>query len=476
MQPLSDLRVLAVTVFLAGPFLSMTLARLGAEVIKIEIPGRGDPVRGNGPFAGPDGIQSEQLSEQYIATRFLKRSQGVKSVTLNLRTEQGRELFLQMAQQSDIVLENLAPGSLTRLGLGYDDVAAVNPGVIYASISGYGQTGPYAHQPAHDPQIQGMSGLMDINGEPDGPPTRVGFYIGDLVTPMFAATSILAALREKERTGKGCYLDVSMMDTLASLMLMENLEEDLAAGVPLRTGNNSRSGPTGQYAASDGAIIITAASDDQWRRLCNAIGTPELIEDERFARYQVRSQNAAPARAEVQARIGKMTRSEALECLSAGDVPCAPVRTVPEILADPHFRDRGALRPMLNATFDGTVDEVVAGFPVLFDGQPLPDVVGAPSLGMHNAEVLGQLCGVDAEGLKRLGTFPPHPSPFTPRERCSNAANRRRPSPQPLSHEGRGAITRYSEERSDVAISLVQAGLATPPTGLPRYARNDTLT
>ena len=407
MQPLSDLRVLAVTVFLAGPFLSMTLARFGAEVIKVEIPGRGDPVRGNGPFAGPDGIHSEQRSEQHIATRFLKRSQGVKSITLDLKNPQGRELFLQMARQSDVVLENLAPGSMTRLGLGYDDVAAINPGIIYASISGYGQTGPYAHQPAHDPQIQGMSGLMDINGEPDGPPTRVGFYIGDLVTPMFAATSILAALREKERTGKGCYLDVSMMDTLASLMLMENLEEDMAAGIPLRTGNNSRSGPTGQYHASDGAIIITAASDDQWRRLCNAIGTPELIEDERFARYQVRSENAAPARAEVQARIGAMTRDEALACLSAGDVPCAPVRTVPEILADPHFRDRGALRPMRNAAIstgvgDGEVDEVVAGFPVLFDGKPLPDVPGAPSLGMHNAEVLAQLCGIDAEGLERL--------------------------------------------------------------------------
>ena len=402
MQPLSDLRVLAVTVFLAGPFLSMTLARLGAEVIKVEIPVRGDPVRGNGPFAGPDGVQSEQLSDKHISTRFLKRSQGVKSVTLNLRAPRGRELFLQMAKQSDVVLENLAPGSMTRLGLGYADVAAANPGIIYASISGYGQTGPYAHQPAHDPQIQGMSGLMDINGEPDGPPTRVGFFIGDLVTPMFAATSILAALREKERTGRGCYLDVSMMDTLASLMLMENLEEDIDAGIPLRTGNNSRGGPTGQYNASDGALIITAASDDQWRRLCNAIGMPELIEDERFARYQSRSHNVAAARREVQERIGKMTRQEALQCLSAGDVPCAPIRTVPEILDDPHFRERGTLRPMRAATFNGEVGEVVAGLPVLFDGQPLPDVSGAPGLGQHNVEVLGKLCEVDADELQRL--------------------------------------------------------------------------
>ena len=407
MQPLHDLRVLAVTVFLAGPFLSMTLARLGAEVIKVELPGRGDPVRGNGPFAGPDGIRSDQPSPDYIATRFLKRSQGVKSVTLDLKHPQGRDLFLAMARQSDILLENLAPGAMTRLGLGYADVAAVNPGIIYASISGYGQTGPYAHQPAHDPQIQGMSGLMDINGEPDGPPTRVGFYIGDLVTPMFAATAILAALRDKEKTGQGAYLDVSMMDTLTALMMMENLEEDLAAGVPLRTGNNSRSGPTGQYQATDGAIIITAASDDQWRRLCNAIGMPELIDDARFARYQTRSENAAAARHAVQQRIGQMTRAAALECLSAGDVPCAPVRTVPEILADPHFRERGTLRPMRNAAtpneiVSGTVDELVPGFPILFNGQPLPDVPGAPALGMHNAAVLAELCGVDAAGLEQL--------------------------------------------------------------------------
>ena len=417
MRPLRDLRVLAVTVFLAGPFLSMTLARLGAEVIKVELPGRGDPVRGNGPFAGSEGIVAEPPGADYIATRFLKRSQGVKSVTLDLKHPRGRELFLRMAEQSDIVLENLAPGAMTRLRLGYDEVAAVNPGVIYASISGYGQTGPYAGQPAHDPQIQGMSGLMDINGEAEGPPTRVGFYIGDLVTPMFAATAILAALRERDRTGRGVYLDVSMMDTLAALMLMENLEEDIAAGVPLRTGNNSRSGPTGQYQARDGAVIITAASDDQWRRLCDAIGAPELVDDVRFARYQVRSENAAAARAAVQKRIGGMTREAALACLAAGDVPCAPVRTVAEILADPHFRERGTLRPMRNAAVAGEivagggdghgdgygdVAEVVVGFPVLFDGRALPDVAGAPALGQHNAGVLGELCGVDAGELERL--------------------------------------------------------------------------
>ena len=291
MQPLAGIRVLSVTVYLAGPFAAMNLARLGAEVIKVEIPGRGDPVRGNGPFAGPEGTHARRNSDEDISTRFLKRTQGVKSVTLDLKHPKGKELFLELAKESDVVLENLAPGSLRRAGLGYEEVAAVNPGIVYASISGYGQTGQYKDKPAHDPQIQGMSGLMDINGDADGPPTKVGFYIGDLVTPMFACYSILAALREKDRTGTGQYLDVSMMDTLVSLMFMENLEESIEAGLPLRTGNISRSGPTGLYSATGGDISITVTSDDQWRRMCNALESPELLEDPRFDTYVSRTDN-----------------------------------------------------------------------------------------------------------------------------------------------------------------------------------------
>ena len=403
MEPLSDIRVLAVTVFLAGPYLSMNLARMGAEVIKVEIPGRGDPVRGNGPFAGPEGIHNTPQTKQDIATRFLKRTQGVKSVTLNLRDPKGREMFLDMARQSDIVLENLAPGSMRRLGLGYDDVSAVNPGIIYCSIAGYGQTGPYAERPAHDPQIQGMSGLMDINGDADGPPTKVGFYIGDLVTPLFAAYSIMGALREKERTGKGQHLDVSMMDTLAALMFMENLEEDVEAGNPLRTGNTSRGGPTGLYHASDADLIITAASDDQWRRLCGALSAPELFEDPRFTDYTSRSVNVADAREEVQERVGKMTQAEILARLEESDVPCGPVRTVPDIMADPHFHKRGTLQPMLHGAMEAPVPGGIAsGFPVVFSGGPLPTLSGAPTLGMHNGEIYGRLLDLDESELEGL--------------------------------------------------------------------------
>ncbi len=402
MQPLKGLRVLTVTVYLAGPFAAMNLARLGAEVIKVEIPGRGDPVRGNGPFAGPQGTHARRQSDQDISTRFLKRTQGVKSVTIDLKHPKGREMFLEMAQQSDVVVENLAPGSLRRLGLGYDEVSEVNPGIVYASISGYGQTGPYADKPAHDPQIQGMSGLMDINGDAGGPPIKVGFYIGDLVTPLFACYSILAALREKERTGKGQYLDVSMMDTLVSLMFMENLEETIEHGQPLRTGNISRSGPTGLYTAADGDISITVTSDEQWARLARALNAPGLLEDPRFDTYVSRTINVEAARQLIQELIGRLTLREALERFETHDVPCAPVRTAEQVLNDEHFWQRGSLTAMRHAGMDEPVKGVASGFPVKFSGGELPESPGAPTLGQHNEEVFFSLLGLDEADLEEL--------------------------------------------------------------------------
>jgi crotonobetainyl-CoA:carnitine CoA-transferase CaiB-like acyl-CoA transferase len=402
MEPLKGIRALCVTVYLAGPFCAMNLARMGAEVIKVEIPGKGDPVRGNGPFAGPKGTSAQPQTDSDISTRFLKRTQGVKSVTIDLKNPKGKQMFLDLAKESDIVLENLAPGSLRRIGLGYEEVAQVNPGIVYCSISGYGQTGPYADKPAHDPQIQGMSGLMDINGEADGPPIKVGFYIGDLVTPMFACYSILAALREKERTGRGQYLDVSMMDTLVSLMFMENLEESIAAGQPLRTGNISRSGPTGLYETKNGDLSLTVTSDDQWGRLSRALDAPGLQEDPRFGDYVARTINVAEAREEIQRLIGEFTLEGALQRLEEHDVPCAPVRTAQQVMEDRHFWDRGSLLPMLHAAMDGPVEGVASGFPVKFSGGELPKVAGAPTLGMHNKEIFAKLLGLTSQEIKQL--------------------------------------------------------------------------
>ncbi len=402
MEPLKDIKVLAVTVYLAGPFCSMNLARMGAEVIKVEIPGKGDPVRGNGPFAGPKGTSIRPQTDEDLSTRFLKRTQGVKSITLDLKTAKGKQMFLDMAKECDVVLENLAPGSLRRIGLGYDEVSAVNPGIVYCSISGYGQTGPYADKPAHDPQIQGMAGLMDINGEEDRPPVKVGLYIGDLVTPLFACYSILGALREKDRTGMGQYLDVSMMDTLVSLMFMENLEETIADGEPLRTGNISRSGPTGLYETKDGDLSLTVTSDEQWGRLSRALDAPNLLEDPLFKDYVARTVNVEAARQQIQTLIGKFTLDAALKCLEEFDVPCAPVRTAEQVMNDQHFWDRGSLVPMLHAAMDQPVEGVASGFPVKFSGGALTTPVGAPTLGMHNEEIFKKLLGLTAKDFKQL--------------------------------------------------------------------------
>ena len=402
MQPLNDIRVLAVTVFLAGPFLSMSLARFGAEVIKIEVPGAGDTVRGMGPFAGPEGVNQTRQTETDISTRFMKRTQGVKSVTLNLKDPEGRRLFLELAKEADVVIENLSPGSMRRLGLDYDEVSAVNPGIVYCSISGYGQAGPYAANPAHDHQIQAMAGLMDVNGDPDGPPTRVGIFVSDLATPLYAAYSILAALRHREQTGEGQYLDASMVDTLATMMFMEPLEEALAQGLPLRAGNNSRTDPTGVYRVKDGNVIITVGTDERWSRLCKGLGAEGLLVDPRFESRQTRTENLVDLRAALQERFQTFTAAEVVANLEAVDIPVAPVRTLKEVLADDHFRDRGTLKPLRHADIDTPFESgVVSGFPIVFSGGPLPELAGAPTLGKHE-DVLGRLLGLEADELAKL--------------------------------------------------------------------------
>ena len=402
MQPLKDIKVLSVTVFLAGPYLSMNLARMGAEVIKVEVPGKGDPVRGNGPFAGPLGLSLEPNTQDSLSTRFIKRSQGLKSITLDLKTQQGKEIFLKLAREVDLIVENLSPGSMQRLGLGYDDVYKINENIIYCSISGYGQNGAYSNKPAHDPQIQGMSGLMDINGASDGPATKVGFYIGDLVTPLFAAYSIMAALRHRDQTGEGQYLDVSMMDTLTSLIFMENLEEDIANGFNLRTGNNSRGGPTGLYHTQDSEIIITAASDAQWQRLCIALDIRDFASDPRFSSYTSRIENVDEARRTIQSQISNLTLAEALTKLESADVPCGPVRSVSDVMNDQQFYDRGTLIPLRNAAMNEPVPGIGSGWPVQFSSGPLPTMQGAPVLGMHNKEILTKILSYTTEQIAEL--------------------------------------------------------------------------
>ena len=403
MKPLGDIRVLSVTVFLAGPFLSMTLARFGAEVIKVEMPDSGDPIRNIGPFTGPEGIHTDRQTDDDLSIRFLKRSEGVKSITLNLKNPDGKAMFLELAKQSDVVIENLSPGSMTRLGLGYDDVAKVNPGIVYCSISGYGQTGPYKDLPAHDHQIQAMSGIMDMNGAADGPPTRVGVFVGDLVTPLYAAYSILGALRLKEKTGKGQYLDASMIDTLATLMFMEPMEEVLHHGLPVRSGNDSRADITGLYRLTDGDIIITVGNGPRWESLCTAIGAPDVFSNPRYATAGDREMHVGELRAEIQDRLGKLNCADGIALLANAGIPVARVRTLPEAMQDDHYRNRGTLKPMRRLGSNEPVPRnMIVGFPVIFSGGSLPQLEGGAMLGHHNEDVYGRLLALNAGALVDL--------------------------------------------------------------------------
>ena len=403
MKPLDDIRVLSVTVFLAGPFLSMTLARFGAEVIKVELPNTGDPVRSSGPFHGPKGINKDRQTEDDLSIRFLKRSEGVKSVTLNLKDPEGRQMFLELAKQSDVLIENLSPGSMTKLGLGYDKVSSVNPAIIYCSIAGYGQTGPYKELPAHDHQIQAMSGIMDMNGDNDGPPTRIGVFVGDLVTPLYCAYSILGALRHKEKSGEGQYLDASMIDTLATLMFMEPMEHILADGLPVRAGNDARDNATGLYQLTDGDVIITVGTPARLKALFTALGKPETMENSRFCTAELRLKNLDALRATIQTQLSGYNCSDAIALLEGVGVPIARVRTIREAIEDQHFRDRGTLKPMYRQDSSEPVEPgIISGFPIRFSGGDLPLLEGGAKLGHHNEEVFEKLLGLDSGILADL--------------------------------------------------------------------------
>ncbi|CAI8049331.1 Succinyl-CoA--D-citramalate CoA-transferase [Geodia barretti] len=367
----------------------MNFARLGAEVIKVELPGKGDPGARQRAFHRT-GRQAPAAADARRHIDALPEAQP--------RCEERYPEPQASAGTQDVP----RPCEVVRCDAGEPRARladAHGPGLqgcfrrqsrksSTAPYQATGRPGEYADRPAHDPQIQGMSGLMEINGHPDGPPTRVGFYIGDLVTPLFACYAITAALREKERTGKGQYLDVSMMDTLTSIMLMDTLEDDVEMGLPLRMGNTTRGGPTGLYRTSDGELTITAASDDQWRRLANALDSPELAEDPRFAEFHSRTANVVEAREEIQKRVEKLTRAEALERFEAADVPCGAVRT--------------------HGKMDDPVPGIVAGFPVIFSGGELPEPYGAPTLGMHNEEIYGGVLNLSDDeiaGLKEEGVI-----------------------------------------------------------------------
>ena len=385
---LEGVRILDLTRVLAGPYASMVLADLGAEVIKVELPSSGDESRGFGPFQNGESAY------------FTSVNRGKKSVTIDLRQERGRDLALGLAETCDVLVENFRPGSMDRFGLGYETVHAKYPHLVFASISGFGQTGPYAQRPAYDVLIQAMGGLASITGEPNSPPVRVGSSIADLSAALFGAVGILAALQRASRTGEGQQIDISMLDCQVALLENALARYAVSGEVPQPLGSRHPAiTPFQFFAVSDGHIVLAAGNDGLWRKLCTALGLLDLIEDSRFADNALRTENHAalePLLAEV---LADKTVAEWCEVLVQAGVPSGPLCDVGEVFNDEQI----AAREMIVE-----IDHPIAGrqampnSPLKFSQTPIQLQRPAPLLGQHTEEVLRDMLDLGTDEITGL--------------------------------------------------------------------------
>jgi crotonobetainyl-CoA:carnitine CoA-transferase CaiB-like acyl-CoA transferase len=397
--PLSHVRVLDLSRVLAGPWAGQNLADLGAEVIKVERPKTGDDSRGYGPpwVKGSDGRDTRDSAYFTCANR------GKKSVTVNLASEKGQALVRSLAAKCDVLLENYKFGDLARYGLGYDDLKAVNPRLIYCSVTGFGQTGPYAPRPGYDFVFQGMGGLMSITGVPDGQPgagpMKVGVAVADLMTGMYATTAILGALEHRHLTGTGQYIDISLLDCLIALTSFQTINYFVSGQVPLRLGNGHPNiVPYQVFACKGGHVILAVANDSQFRSFCQAVGKPEWAGDERFALGPARGANRELVCGMVGELMLERTMHEWIELLEAHNVPCGPINSIAQVFEDPQVQHRGMRVPMQHPS--GPISLLAS--PMRFADTPVSYEVPPPLLGQHTRDVLQQVLGLSSEQIDAL--------------------------------------------------------------------------
>ncbi len=390
--PFSGLRVVDLTSVIAGPFCTFQLALMGAEVIKVEPPG-GDPARAWG--AGPE------LNRAQMGSMFLAQNAGKRSLVLNLKAPGGVEVFRRLAAGADVVVENFRPGVMARLGIGPERLRADHPRLVYCAISGFGQSGPYRDNPAYDQIVQGLSGAMSTTGEPDGPPFRVGYPIGDTAGGMAAAFAIAAALTERERSGVGQFIDVSLLDTLMAFTAWAASNFLIDGEAPRRMGNdNFTSSPSGAFRTADGFINIAANAQGQFEDLCKAVGRPELVADPRFVDRLGRLENRAALKAELERVLTTQSSAEWERRLNAAGVPAGRVLTLPEALSHPHVQARNLLRRFPGAAgADRPITVFTSGYQL---SGGAPEVTQPPpGLGEHTEAVLKEL-GYSAAQVAQL--------------------------------------------------------------------------
>ncbi len=380
--PLHGIRVLDLTHMLAGPYCTWILGALGAEVIKVEMPGGGDFTRTIAPFAAGESVY------------FASVNRNKRSVTLNLKRPSGRAALLRIASRADIFVENNRPGAMRRLDLDYQAIARTNPRIIYASISGFGQTGPYSERPAFDAVIQAMSGMMSITGAEDGPPARVGTSIGDIGGSLFGTIGILAALTDREITGHGAHVDVAMFD--AQIALLEN-----AAARYLNTGDQPKRlgsrhpliAPFQAFPTKDEPIVVCVDTEAQWQRFCDAIDRVDLIKNPLFADGSVRAQHHWALEPDLISALSKRTRAQWLSILEAAEVPAGPINDIPAAVGDPQVAARGMISRLGQHTF--------VKQPIQFSTYPNTPDHAAPALGQHTQAVLAEH-GYSAEEISAM--------------------------------------------------------------------------
>lgn len=396
MQPLNDIRILDITRALAGPYCTMMLGDLGADVIKVERPGSGDETRGWGPpFVGKPYGPYPGESAYFIAANRNKRS-----ITVNIQSAEGKEIIRQLAGISDVLVENYRTGDLDKLGLGYADLHRLHPKLIYCSVSGYGRTGPYADRPGYDAILQAEGGMMSITGPIDGPPSRAGIPIIDITSGMFAATAILAALRARDITGEGQLVDISLFDS--HVALLTNVASNYLVGgkPPSRLGNaHPNLVPYDAFSARDGWFIVGVANEKQWGLLCDVFARPDLKTDSRFSTNRDRVTNRDVLVAELNQIFSQRDTNDWLADLTKAGLPCGRINSIPEVFAHPQAQAREMTLESEHASA-GTVQ--LPGFPYKFSQTPAEVHRPPPLLGEHTEEVLTSVLNYSSEDVVSL--------------------------------------------------------------------------
>ena len=394
--PLSNIRVLDLSRIMAGPWAGQILADLGADVIKVERPGAGDDTRSWGPPFLRDALGKPTNNSGY----YLCVNRGKRSVTVDLNSEDGQRIVKALAAKSDILLENFKVGTLARFGLGADELRAENPRLIYASVSGFGQDGPRSQQAAYDFMVQAMGGLMSVTGEADGKPgggpQKVGVPIVDLMTGMYTAVAVLAALERRHQTGRGDFIDIAMLDVQAAFLANQAMNYLLTGKATVRNGNRHPNiQPQDVFPCRDGYIALACGNDGQFAKLAEALGKPELVADERYRTNPARVVHLDTLHPILAEEFARRNVAECVTLLDAGGIPCGPINSVPQALEDVQLKHREMVRQIPHP-LGKAVPQVVS--PMRFQESPLSFDTPPPMLGQHTLEVLKELGITHEEG------------------------------------------------------------------------------